>query len=879
MSAVYRCRPAAPLVIFRHMRVVAAIVLAFMSSALQAQEPPADSASRPRRRPVTKEDERTAFSDLRARELFERARVARLTQDSALRAYDAKTVLRMSVGLGIRRLGPQRLLFRGEQAARVRWVRGSGAWVEPTGRRAVFPMGQASVDFTEATPIPYFPGRESLWLPSSDMGVAQAEVDENELIHPLAGGAEAYYRYATGDSMSFRLPDGRVVALRELQITARRPEWRAFVGSFWFDVGTGGLVRAAYRMAVDIDLWAEAGEDAKRQIRELEEKARSDTGTVAEQARKEMERLAGDQRGIRIASTIFTPARAKLSAVTVEYGLYNGRFWLPRLNVAEGEFVGGFLRVPMKWEESYRYNSVNGADSVPPVPLPGTAGLAPGDTIWAEGGDIMIGTSRGRSIDTSETARLAREDSAVVRWRARADTLLRRADSVAAEGDTAQARSLRGRAAWYAARERQLLRRREGCVNDTTYFAGITSRYDGRVRMAIRLPCNPATMANSPDLPGSIYEPGEELFDVSEHDALLEKLTLGLQPGWGPQRPAFHTGLDLLRYNKVEGLSAGASLTSQLGLGYTARLVGRIGLGDHVPNGELWLARSNGRSELRLVVFHRLAVANDDWGSPLSFGASVSNLIDGAADDAFYYRAYGAELRGSHDAPGPVGGVAMIWRLFAERHRSAGTQPNTQASLGNLFGDSRFGENIEALSLTSLGAAADFARSFGVNPRGFRVDTRFRLEGAFMPEATLEDDFYGRAVLDNTLTRPFAGFSLSLTGAGGWSVGSLPIQRAFHVGGLHTVRGQLARLGEGRSGDAFWLGRAELGRASMAFRPMVFYDAGWAGPRQDIGGGYRPMSGAGFGLSFLDGFVRMDLSRGIHPDRIWRFDAYLGARF
>ena len=119
----------------------------------------------------------------------------------------------------------------------------------------------------------------------------------------------------------------------------------------------------------------------------------------------------------------------------------------------------------------------------------------------------------------------------------------------------------------------------------------------------------------------------------------------------------------------------------------------------------------------------------------------------------------------------------------------------------------------------------------------------------------------------------------SLTAAGGWSVGSLPIQRAFYVGGLHTVRGQFARLGEGRVGDAFWLGRAELGRRSMAFRPTIFYDAGWAGPRQDIGGGYRPLSGAGFGLSFLDGLLRTDLSRGIWPEKSWRFDAYLGARF
>jgi hypothetical protein len=40
-------------------------------------------------------------------------------------------------------------------------------------------------------PIPYFPGRESLWIPSSKMGVAQATVDEDEMLHPLAAGAEA----------------------------------------------------------------------------------------------------------------------------------------------------------------------------------------------------------------------------------------------------------------------------------------------------------------------------------------------------------------------------------------------------------------------------------------------------------------------------------------------------------------------------------------------------------------------------------------------------------------------------------------------------------------------------------------------------------------
>ena len=263
--------------------LVGLVSLALISTHASAQAP----AKRPvRRQPVTPELERSAFRDDRARTLLERARAARLAQDSALGAYDANTYLRMSVGLGVRRLGVERLFFRTEQSARVRWARATGLWVQVTGRRSAFPMGHADVDFAPATPIPFFPGRESLWLPGG--GVAQAEVDENELLHPLALGAEAYYRYATGDSAAIRLADGRVIALRELRITARRPEWRAFVGSFWFDVDRGSLVRAAYRMAVEMDVWEIAKDENKRHIEELEAKLLSDSTPGIDSLRNEL---------------------------------------------------------------------------------------------------------------------------------------------------------------------------------------------------------------------------------------------------------------------------------------------------------------------------------------------------------------------------------------------------------------------------------------------------------------------------------------------------------------------------------------------------------------------------------------------------------------
>jgi hemolysin secretion/activation protein ShlB/FhaC/HecB len=833
-----------------------------------------------RRQPVTPELERTAFADAQARTLLARARAARMSQDSALRAYDAKSYFRLSVGMGVRSLG-NKLLLRSEQAARVRWSRESGVWVEPTGRRSAFPMGNADVDFSAATPIPYFPGRETLWIPSSEMGIAQAEVDENDLIHPLATGAEAYYRYATGDSLSFRLPDGKTVAVRELRITARRPAWRAFVGSFWFDVERGSLVRATYRLAADIDMWQEGMDEERQRIDSLRERARTDTGAAARRAARQADSLTPGIRDrilMKLVEGSIRPMRASLSAVTVEYGLYEGRFWLPKLNVAEAQMQLGFVRFPVMWEERFQFNKVNGADPLPAVPAVPPGGTV-ADTILVAGGRITMGTDGPPSRrDTSLAARTSREDSLVRRYNRQADSVRVLADKYRAGGDSATARRYSREADRYAAYARVILRRRETCKTDSSYVSGTTTRYNGAVRIGVIMPCNESRLANSADLPGSIYDPGEELFGSSERDALLNSLGLSLQPGWGPQRPQFVTGLAFMRYNRVEALSLGGAVTSELGLGYSAQLVGRFGFGDRIPNAELTLARSNGRAELRVGVFKRLAVANDDWGSPLSLGASLSNLLY-ARDEGFYYRSSGVELSGTVSAPGRIGGGIASWRLFAERQRSAGTEPNTQVSFGDLFGDPRFNTNIAAEALTSVGGSTDWSRTFGLDPRALQFAVRLRAEGAYVRDFARRATGYGRLMFDGTLSRTLGPVAASVTGAAGGAEGHLPSQRQFYLGGLQTVRGQIAVPDvDGHVGDSFWLTRTELGLgSSRAFRPSLFYDAGWAGTPRDSWG--RPLSGAGVGLSLLDGFMRFDLARGIWPEHRWRVYASLGARF
>ena len=110
-----------------------------------------------RRDSVTAELERSAFADAGARDLLHRARAARMAQDSSLQSYEAKTYQRISVGLGFRAIGRDRLLARTEVASRVKWSRAGGALVEITGERAVAPAFGGDADFEPQMTTPASP--------------------------------------------------------------------------------------------------------------------------------------------------------------------------------------------------------------------------------------------------------------------------------------------------------------------------------------------------------------------------------------------------------------------------------------------------------------------------------------------------------------------------------------------------------------------------------------------------------------------------------------------------------------------------------------------------------------------------------------------------
>ena len=388
-------------------------------------------------------------------------------------------------------------------------------------------------------------------------------------------------------------------------------------------------------------------------------------------------------------------------------------------------------------------------------------------------------------------------------------------------------------------------------------------RRESGVRVAIRVPCDIKSLATSPELPKSIFDDGEEIFGSKERDALVkEALAMGAQPPFaiGSIPPNIKWGLEYTRFNRIEGLSTAALLEQPLGAGYTASLLARIGHADLEPNAEIGLARSNLTRTIRGRVYNRLVAAND-WGSPLSFGSSVSAFLFGR-DEGFYYRASGIELESVREE-----GAMWGWRLFAEKNRTAAVE--NEFSLGP-----KFMPNISARSAGFAGVATRFSHMRGLDPDGFRVFTDLRLEGATSDSASTS---YGRGALELTVTQAIGKVAAGLTLSGGSTVGDVPAQRRWYLGGAHTVRGQ--RADTAATGNAYWLGRLELGASLAPVRPIIFGDVGWVGDRERMREVGRPLSGVGIGASLLDGLVRADLSRGIYPRERFRFDMYLEARF
>lgn len=714
-----------------------------------------------------------AFLDAGARQLVEAARTRRTDGEGRIQQYT--TQARSRITIGVRPLRRDRTLYRCDSAARIDWRLGDTIRVELLGAREVIPLftGDERAGRSECGGSSFDPTADRLGFA---LGGGMSVQDSTFLHHPLAPGSERDYRFRSGRSTSMRLADGTTIRLLELVILPRRSEPHLVRGSLWLEDRSYAVVRAVLRLARPFDY------DRDHQ---------PDPG-------EEDDDLPG----------LLRPLRADLRYLTIEYGLWDQQWWLPRLIALDGEAqVGRLMAVPMRMER--RYDTYDIVALPLDAPIPERATL-PADSVCGvpeggEGGDPPQGSRRTITVTVGSDSTERRE--------------------------------------------------RIGC-----------ECAHGRCQVVVtRAAVDSMELVRSDLLPPSAYSDGPALLSAREMNELLEQVAAIRAVPWQPGPIIWRTGLqglDLLRYNRVEGLSIGVAAERDLGP-VALDAIGRIGIADLSPNVELSARRETAFSTQRLTAYRRLEAAGPVRGFP-GFSSSLSAFLFGR-DDAEYYRTWGAELsrqpRGSDDG--------LSWRLFGEVQRSA--ERNTNVSVPNLLGDHEFRPNIEAAAAEQFGVDVALRASRGTNPVGWRggASADLRASTGTFDFAQPQLGLIGAAPLPFDLLA-------AIEAHGGTTLGDAPPQSLYYLGGGRTVRGY---SGNAARGDAYWTMRGEIGTKAPIVRLVAFTDAGWAGPRDDVS--IDPMLwSAGMGVSFLDGLVRLDVARALRETERgegWRVELQMDA--
>jgi surface antigen Omp85-like protein len=720
------------------------VTFAFLVTAVLAiQAPAGDSA---------------AYLDATARRLVAAARMRRETIDRSITAY--RTRVRERIGVGIRALRRDRMLYRREIALVVDWRRDGVTQIDVIGARQSVPAAVPKPSLPEdlksdAGGYAFDPADDRLTVGFGKSGGSRRDSTQDstrhrdiEFRHPLAPGSEADYRFASGDSSVVVFADGRTIRLRELRVIPRRLDFRLMAGSFWIDEDSHGVVRALIRPARPFDFEQDVSDEDDKDI----------PGFVK-------------------------PIRVEVRFLTIDYGLWAGRWWLPRLIAMDAvATAGSFLQMPVRYERVYDEYE------------------ASGDTTAA----------RARRPPRATEAE----------------------DSIA-------------RAACHEREQREQIFCK--CAN-------------GRcAAFTVHIPRDTAALIASSLLPPPFGSANDTLISEGE----MQELTHGL--GDLPQAPwQLHVRpprWGLARYNRVEGLGLGAR--GELDLG-RLRLDGaaHIATSDGEPDLEAAVLRETGTARFRLAGYRHLA-AVDPTARSLSIGNSLGALVLGR-DDGDYFRATGAELT---IAPPVTLPQRFTIRFYAERQRRA--PKRTDFSVPHVFHDDHvFRPNITAESADQFGASLTLRTQRGIDPALPQWTADVTLDGS---AGTYR---FGRVSSTLRVTAPLGpDVAGAVELAGGMADGGVPVQSYWYLGGPGTLRGY---GGNAASGDAFWRARLELANRWPAARVVLFADVGRAGPREQLSFA-RPLAGVGVGASFIDGLIRLDLTRAVRSPTDWRLDFYTDA--
>ena len=301
----------------------------------------------------------SAYADPVARRLVAEARTRRETIDRSITGY--RTTMRERIGAGVRALRRDRMLFRRELVLRIDWRRDTIGRIDVIGARQAVPAVRPQVELPDdlkgdVADYAFDPADDRLTV---GFGGSESRDTEDStkrrrrsmrLGHPLAPGSEANYRFAVGDSSVLAFPDGRTIVLRELRVMPRRVAFELMTGSFWIDEKSHGVVRALFRPARPFDLEEDGDED-------------------------DVEDVPG----------FVKPTRVEVRFISIDYGLWDGRWWLPRLIAFDGvATAGSWLQMPMRYERLYDDYEVTGDTATRRTARPPRATAAADSTARAQ---------------------------------------------------------------------------------------------------------------------------------------------------------------------------------------------------------------------------------------------------------------------------------------------------------------------------------------------------------------------------------------------------------------------------------------------------------------------------------------------------------------
>lgn len=303
------------------------------------------------------------FLDDGARDLLARARSFRDAADSSILSYTGTVRSRMAAGL--RMPLKDRTLYRRETTARIRWSRDATPIIKAIAFREQTPEGLSPPGMGNAASLDelFDPTQDRIYFGLTDKSNGD---DDVWIQHPLVAGAEEFYRYRSGDTMTISMTGGRTVRAIELRVTPKTTSGHVVSGSLWIDASNGTLVQALYRLSRPLDI--------------------------------ETEVLDADDRGdMKHVPGMFKPMVFDISLVAMEYSLYDMRYWMPHVTRLEGYLRAGVIRTPASYEISYDIDEV--ITATPATVAAETAATDSVQNAWS-GSDYYMGVRRsnGRSV-------------------------------------------------------------------------------------------------------------------------------------------------------------------------------------------------------------------------------------------------------------------------------------------------------------------------------------------------------------------------------------------------------------------------------------------------------------------------------------------------